>query len=114
MTISPLLTRKAQSLYDADYLDWIETTLQQLKDQDYSRVDWENLLEEVEGLSRRAKDGFESNLAIAMMHLLKWQYQPERRSRSWTGSIVERRRRLRKAMKHLNPYLENVFAESLR
>jgi hypothetical protein len=27
-------------------------------------------------------------------HLLKWQYQPEQRSRSWSGSVIEARNQI--------------------
>jgi hypothetical protein len=46
--------------------------------------------------------------------LLKWQYQRDRRSGSWEGSIIEHRRRIKKALKEspsLKPYLESIFAE---
>ena len=51
------------------------------------------------------------------MHILKWDYQPDRRSNSWRGSIVEGRtqiRRLLKASPSLKPYLNNIFVECYR
>lgn len=112
MTTSPLsnITSKdeAQSLYESDYVAWVEATLQRLKQQDYSSVDWENLLGEIEDMSRRERQALESNLIILLMHLLKWQCQPERRSGSWSGSIVEHRRRINQALRDspsLKPYL---------
>lgn len=91
---------------------WIETTLQKIKQQDYAGVDWENLVEEIEAMGRSEKHSLESNLIVIVLHLLKWQYQPERRSGSWAGSIVEHRRRVSKSLKEspsLKPYLEQVF-----
>lgn len=103
-----------QQLYEIDYLRWIETTVGKLRSQDYSAVDWENLIEEIEEMGRRERRSLESNLIIVLIHLLKWQYQRELRSGSWKGSIVEHRRRIRKAVRDspsLKPYLEEVFAE---
>jgi Domain of unknown function DUF29 len=103
-----------QSLYETDYLKWIETTIEKLKHQDYSSVDWENLIEEIEAMNRSERRSLESNLVVVLLHLLKWQYQPEERSGSWKGSIAEHRRRIRKALKDsssLKPDLEEVFAE---
>ena len=34
------------------------------------------------------------DLVILLTHLLKWQYQPDLRSTSWAGSIVEHRHRI--------------------
>jgi hypothetical protein len=108
------LDANRQSLYEADYLKWIETTTEKLWVQDYSSVDWENLIEEIEDIGRSERRSLESNLILVLTHLLKWQHQPEFRSGSWKGSIVEHRRRIRDALKDspsLKPYLQEVFAE---
>lgn len=65
-------------------------------------------------MGRSERRSLKSNLIIVLLHLLKWQYQPELRSGSWKGSIVEHRRRIREAVKDspsLKPYIEEVFAE---
>lgn len=101
-------------LYETDYLKWIETTVAKLRLGDYSHIDWENLIEEIEDMGRSERKSFKSNLVILLMHLLKWQYQPDLRSGSWKGSIVEHRRRIREALKDspsLKPFLAEVFAE---
>ncbi len=108
------ITANQQSLYDTDYLIWIKTTVEKLRVHDYSNIDWENLIEEIEDMGRSERRSLESNLIVVLTHLLKWQYQPELRSGSWKGSIVEHRRRIRKALKEspsLKLYLEEVFAE---
>jgi hypothetical protein len=107
------LEANRQSLYETDYLKWIDTTIEKLRLQDYSNIDWENLIEEIEDMGRSERKSLKSNLIIVLTHLLKWQYQPEFRSGSWKGSIVEHRRRIREALSDspsLKPYLEEVFA----
>ncbi|MEW6492607.1 MAG: DUF29 domain-containing protein [Cyanobacteriota bacterium] len=69
-----------QTLYEVDYLRWIETTVEKLRSQDYADVDWENLIEEIEDLGRSERRSLESNLIVVLLHLLKWQYQRDRRS----------------------------------
>jgi len=101
-------------LYETDYVKWIETTVEKLRVQDYSNIDWQNLIEEIEDMGRSERRNLKSNLIVVLTHLLKWQYQPQFRSGSWKGSIVEHRRRIREALKDspsLKPYLEKVFAE---
>jgi hypothetical protein len=108
------LDANRQSLYETDYLKWIETTVEKLRVRDYSSVDWENIIEEIEDMGRSERRSLESNLVVVLTHLLKWQYQPDFRSGSWKGSIAEHRRRIRKAFKEspsLKPYLQEVFAE---
>jgi hypothetical protein len=104
-----------QKLYESDYLQWIQTNLQDLRNKDYERVDWENLFEEIEDMGRSERRALESNLIIVLLHLLKWQYQPEKRTGSWERSIIEHRRRLKKALKEspsLKSYLTNILEEN--
>jgi hypothetical protein len=113
-TAMPSLKVDFQTPYEADYLQWIETTVEKLRSQDYASVDWENLIEEIEDMERSERRSLESNLIVVLLHLLKWQSQPECRSGSWESSIIEHRRRITKALKEspsLKPYLEGIFAE---
>jgi hypothetical protein len=52
------LNANPHSLYEADYLKWIETTAQKLRVRDYSSVDWENLIEEIEDMGRSERRSF--------------------------------------------------------
>jgi hypothetical protein len=108
------LQASQQSLYDADFVRWVETTVAQLRDQNYACVDWANLIEEIEDMSRRERKSLKSNLVVLLLHLLKWQYQPECRSGSWRGSMREHRRRINDDLKDspsLVPYLQEVLAD---
>jgi len=102
-------------LYDLDYNLWLEKTIGQLRDRAFTEIDLENLLEEFEAMGRSEKRAVYSNLKILLMHLLKYRYQPSRRSNSWRSTIIEHRQRLKKAFKEspsLKPYLHDVFNES--
>jgi hypothetical protein len=102
------------NLYEQDFYLWIETTAKQLKEGKFAEVDLVNLIEEIEGMGRSEKRAVESNLVVLLMHLLKYQYQSEKRSNSWLSTIFEHRRRLRKALQDspsLQNYLLEVFAE---
>lgn len=103
-----------KSLYDVDYCRWIEETANALRNGNYADLDLVNLIDEIESISRSEKNALESNLVIILMHLLKWEFQPEKRSGSWNRSILEHRRRVNKSLKNspsLVPYLESVFTE---
>ena len=117
MMTSPRIADKASSLYEADYLAWIETNLEKLKGKNYDSVDWENLLEEISDMARREKRGLRSHLSVVLLHLLKWHYQPERRTRSWLGSIAEHRNRIQDALQDspsLKTYLEEFCVKAYR
>ncbi len=102
-----------KSLYDRDFSQWLETTANQLRAKDYANLDWENLLDEIESMGKRERRSLKRNLAILLLHLLKWQYQPDQRSGSWKGSIVEHRQRIRDELDDslsLQPYLIEILA----
>jgi hypothetical protein len=102
------------SPYTQDFVAWVEQTVAQLQAHDFDHVDWENLIEEVADMSRRERRHLESNLIVILLHLLKWQYQPDRRTGSWKSSLREHRRRVnrdRQDSPSLQPYLEDSFSE---
>ena len=103
------------TLYEQDYYLWIEQTVQLLKTERLAELDYKNLLEEIEDMGRNQKNAVESNLIVLMLHLLKWQYQPQLQCGSWQGSIREHRRRILKSLKDspsLRPYLSEIWLES--
>ncbi len=116
--MTPKLTRHQDTpvnLYERDYCQWLEQTALSLRKQAFDQLDLENLIEEIEDMGRSEKRAIESNLRVTLLHLLKWQYQPQQRSGSWRGSIAEHRIRIRKALQDspsLKNYLPKVFSET--
>jgi hypothetical protein len=74
-------------LYDRDFALWVEAQVAALRAADAAALDIQNLVEELEGLTRGDERALGSQLKRIMTHLLKQQYQPERASRSWLDSI---------------------------
>lgn len=80
-----------KKLYDQDFSLWAETMANLLASRNFAELDLENLEEEVRDLSKRERDRLLSSLRLILHHLLKWDYQPELRSRSWENTIVRER-----------------------
>ncbi|MFN6561052.1 MAG: DUF29 domain-containing protein [Nostoc sp. ChiSLP01] len=102
-------------LYEQDFYLWIQTTAQLLKQKNFTQLDLENLIEEIETMGRSERRALESNLEVLLMHLLKYQIQTQRRSPSWQYTILEHRRRIEKALHEspsLKPHFDRVFEES--
>jgi Domain of unknown function DUF29 len=89
------VTDERTSLYERDFYLWLERQAELLREGRLTELDVANLLEEIESMGRKDKKAIQSNLVVVLAHLLKYQFQPKRRSNSWRGSIVEHRRRLR-------------------
>ena len=82
-------------LYERDFCLWVEEQVRLLREGKLERLDVVNLVEELDDLSISRKHAVTSALVVVLKHLLKYQYQPRRRSRSWLSTIAEHRRRLR-------------------
>ena len=80
-----------EQLYERDFSQWAETMADLLAAGDFAALDIENLVEEVRDLSKRERDRLLSSLRLIVHDLLKWDYQPQRRSRSWQGTVERER-----------------------
>jgi hypothetical protein len=83
-----------RSLYDEDFALWVEEQVAALRAGDVAALDLPNLIEELEGLTKRDERALGSQLKRIMTHLLKQRYQPERATRSWHDSIRNGRERI--------------------
>lgn len=97
--------------YTTDFNLWIQQTAQILRERRWHDLDLENLIEEVEDLGKSERRGISSQLT-RLLHLLKWQYQPQRRSDSWLDSITDARTQISLAIED-SPSLKNYPADQL-
>jgi hypothetical protein len=106
-----------QTLYKQDYYLWLRTTINQLRAGQFSSVDLENLIEELETMGRSQKRAMESLLIRLLEHLLKlkyWDSERERNEGHWKGEIRTFRRQIKKELKDspsLKPYILEIFEE---
>ncbi|WP_107669540.1 DUF29 domain-containing protein [Cyanothece sp. BG0011] len=63
-----------KTLYEQDFALWIKDTVNKLKLGDFSQVDLENLIEEVDSLGKRDRRSLESRLITLFEHALKRRY----------------------------------------
>jgi hypothetical protein len=95
--------------YDIDVYAWAQHQAQALRAKDWSALDVENLAEEIESLGNEQAHAVESHLRILLAHLLKWQYQPQRRRRSWERSCLNARDEIDRRLRR-NPSLRGQVA----
>ncbi|MBF0608878.1 MAG: DUF29 domain-containing protein [Candidatus Magnetobacterium sp. LHC-1] len=88
-------TLTADSLYGLDFYQWAFHNADLLRQGRLTEIDIENIAEELEGMARSYKRELLNRLTVLIMHLLKWQYQPKRRSRSWRATINNQRREIK-------------------
>jgi len=82
------------TLYETDFYGWVQQQVAAIRTGNLNGLDLDNLKEEIESMGRSEKRELESRLEVLLTHLLKWQYQPERRGKSWQLTIEGQRDRL--------------------
>ena len=85
-------TTRQKSLYESDYCLWLDTTLQQLKNNDFKNLDVTNLIEEIESLGRKERAELLNRLIVLFEHLLKlkyWKQELARNERGWQNTVIE-------------------------
>ncbi|ATW33059.1 MULTISPECIES: DUF29 domain-containing protein [Candidatus Williamhamiltonella] len=100
------------TLYDDDFYGWSQEQANLLRTKRFNELDTGNLLEEIEAMGRSERRELESRLEKLLSHLLKWQYQPSRRGKSWLLTIKEQRRKFVDCLNE-NPSLRNKKEERL-
>jgi len=105
----------SSNLYETDFYAWTLEQSKLLKNGDFKDLDIINLMEEIESLGKQERRELDNRLGILIGHLLKWDYQPEKRSKSWRATIREQRRAAQKLMSQnpsLKPYLAEAIADA--
>lgn len=101
-----------ESLYEADFYSWTQEQAEFLRHQQWSQLDLPNLIEEIESLGKQQRAELRNRLKVLIGHLLKWEYQAEKRSRSWLMTIRVQRRDTQELLEEnpsLKPYLEEAL-----
>lgn len=100
------------TLYETDFYAWTQHQAALLRAEEFEQIDWNNLIEEIESLGRSEKHEVESRLIVIIMHLLKLQHQPARRTRSWNVTISTQRVDLERLLAD-NPSLRARLPEAV-
>ena len=79
------------TLYETDFYAWTKEQALLLRSEEIEKLDLSNILEEIEAMGQRERRELTSRLIVLIMHLLKWQFEPENRSKSWTNTIRHQR-----------------------
>jgi hypothetical protein len=105
------------SLYETDFLAWINQQQLALTNRDLTALDWENLVEELDAMGIREKNELKNRLVVLLAHLLKWQYQPTKRSISWFTTIANQRDDLQDLLAEkpsLQQYIPDILPKAYR
>jgi hypothetical protein len=96
--------------YEGDFVLWLVSQAQLLRERKFEALDLDKLIEEIEGMARSEHRELRHRMALVLVHLLKCKYQPEHLSHSWLGTLIEQRRRISDLIED-SPSLKRLVAE---
>jgi len=112
MSMNEMKSLRRAPSYEADFYAWTAQQAGLLRASRPPGLDWKNLAEEIESLGKSDRRAIGSALKVVLEHLIKWRFQPERRSTSWVESIEEHRDRILRILED-SPSLAPLPAEIL-
>lgn len=65
-------------LYETDFYAWTQEQVTLLRNEQWSQIDLQNLIEEIQSLGKQQRQELRNRLSVLIGHLLKWQYQSGR------------------------------------
>jgi hypothetical protein len=106
--------RDLSALYEQDETAWLEIMSALAAGGRHAEMDFPHLSEYLADMARRDRREVFSRLVTLLTHLLKWEYQPQRRLGAWRGTIREQRRELRQLLESgtLRRHAEAVLADA--
>jgi hypothetical protein len=114
------LRKTDKALYETDFNLWVLATVEKLQSRDLNDLDWDNLIEEVEDLSRRDKKKLKSLLRLLFEHLLKlsyWENEKQNNRNHWEAEIINFRQLIQDELADspsLKGYLKEIWEECYR
>lgn len=107
-------------LYEQDETAWLEAMSNLAAARRFAEMDHLNLSEYLADMAERDRREVSSRLVVLLTHLLRWEHQPEIRSGSWRGTVLEQRRELRKLLEsgtlynHALAVLAEAYEDALK
>jgi hypothetical protein len=105
-------------LYETDETAWLESMAERIGQGRLNDLDYPHLREYLEDMARRDRREVESRLTVLILHVLKWVYQPEHRSRSWRATVIAQQHQLARDVgggvlrRHAEAVLSDIYAEA--
>ncbi|MCC5644065.1 DUF29 domain-containing protein [Nostoc sp. CHAB 5824] len=110
---NPNIPMLSPSLYETDFYAWTQEQVTLLRNEQWSQIDLQNLIEEIQSLGKQQRQELRNRFSVLIGHLLKWHYQSGRRSRSWLATLRIQRLDIAELLED-NPSLKPYLEEALR
>ena len=78
--------------YETDVVAWANEQAGFVRAGRFDLLDLEHIAEEIEDVGKNEQRELASRMAVLLAHLLKWEHQPARRSKSWQYTLTTQRK----------------------
>ncbi len=106
-------------VYVQDFHRWLTANVEMIRWGKLSDIDAEHIAEELDAMSKRERREVISRLTVLLAHLLKWEFQPAHRSRSWRNTLTVQRGELSDLLEdspslraELEQYIDRAYARA--
>ncbi len=99
--------------YEIDFNLWVREQASALRARQFNRLDYDNLIEEIEDMGKSEKRSLESYLERLIEHILKlkyWEAEYDRNYKHWQGEATNFRNQINRLLKR-SPSLKKYMAE---
>jgi len=96
--------------YNADFHAWATESAALIRQGRFAELDFNHIAEELESMGASERRELQNRLQILLMHLLKRQFQPERRGKSWKLTIIHQRTAIERLLKQ-SPSLRRLLED---
>lgn len=96
--------------YETDVVAWANEQARLIRAGQFDQLDLAHIAEEIEDVGKSEQRELASRMAVLLAHLLKWQFQPSKRSNSWNFTIRTQRKEVLYLLDEA-PSLKTKFTE---
>lgn len=89
--------------YETDVVAWANEQAELIRTRQFDKLDLSHIAEELQDVGKSEQRELAHRVAVLLMHLLKWEYQPSHRGNSWSLTIKEQRRAIDRCLKRTVP-----------
>jgi len=83
------IVKQPQALYETDEHQWMLAQIEHLQSGEMNRVDRANLIQYLSDMTKSDERSLGSAFTVLLMHMLKFQFQPQKASPGWAGTVIE-------------------------
>ena len=107
------------TFYETDETGWLEQMARLIAEGRFDEIDYPHLEEYLTDMAKRDRREVWSRFRVLLTHWLKWEFQPDRRSTSWSRTIRSQQEQLEQLLDsatlviHARDILDGIYERAV-